>query len=108
MRKIVSVFFILSVLFSFSGSVFAQDVPKKEKETVVFNVKMHCGNCEKKIKDNIRFEKGVTKISTNLKENTVSIEFKTAQTSECKLASALEDLGYKPVQKEKKTSCCKH
>ena len=36
--------------------------------TVTTTPEMHCQNCEKKIKENIRFEAGVKKIETNLTE----------------------------------------
>ena len=37
--------------------------------------KMHCESCENKIKSNMRFEKGVKKVETNLKTQEVSITY---------------------------------
>ena len=40
----------------------------KDIRVVVFKVsQMHCENCEKKVKNNMRFEKGVKELSTELK-----------------------------------------
>lgn len=43
-------------------------VMAKDIRTAVFKVsQMHCENCEKKVKSNIKFEKGVKEFSTDLK-----------------------------------------
>ena len=48
----------------------------KDLRIVVFKVpQMYCENCERKVKDNIRFEKGVKDISTDLKEKTATMYF---------------------------------
>ena len=55
----------------------------KDIKTVVLttNPQMHCENCEKKIKENIRFEKGVKSIKTNLEDKTVTIKYDAEKTS---------------------------
>ena len=55
----------------------------KDIKTVVLttNPQMHCANCEKKIKDNIRFEKGIKSIKTNLDNKTVIIEYDADKTT---------------------------
>ena len=55
----------------------------KDVKTVVFTTspEMHCANCEKKIKDNIRFEKGIKSIDTNLEKKTVTIQYDADKTS---------------------------
>ena len=55
----------------------------KDIKTVVLttNPQMHCANCEKKIKDNIRFEKGIKSIKTNLDDKTVTIEYDADKTT---------------------------
>lgn len=49
----------------------------KDIKTVVLrtNPEMHCTGCEKKIKDYIRFEKGIKSIKTNLDDKTITIEY---------------------------------
>ena len=48
----------------------------KDIKTVVLTTvpQMHCENCEKRIKENIRFEKGVKKIVTDVEHQTVTIK----------------------------------
>ena len=53
----------------------------KDIRVVVFKVsQMHCENCEKKVKNNMRFEKGVKELSTELKNKTVSITYDAEKT----------------------------
>lgn len=66
------------------------------------NPEMHCENCEKKIKDNIRFEKGVKEIETNLDDKTVSIKFDADKVSVETLLAAFEKISYKATVVEVK------
>ena len=70
---------------------------------------MHCENCENKIKKNLRFESGVKKIETSIKEQTVTVTYDAAKTDVKKIQAAMKDIGYdtqvvsdKPKEKEKK------
>ncbi len=62
---------------------FASVCMAKDIKTVMLttNPEMHCNNCEKKIKENIRFEKGIKSIKTNLKDKTVTIEYDADKTT---------------------------
>ena len=73
-----------------------------EKATVVFTVQpeMHCQNCENKIKTNLRFEKGVSNITTDLKGKTITIVYDTRKTDPEKLTSAFAKIGYKATKVE--------
>ena len=69
---------------------------------------MHCQNCEKKIKENIRFEPDVRKIETSLEKQQVTITYNPAKTDVKKLTAAFAKIGYevkvvsdKPVEKDK-------
>ena len=66
------------------------------------NPEIHCENCEKKIKDNIRFEKGVKEIVTNLDDKTVSIKFDADKVSVETLLVAFEKISYKATVVEVK------
>ena len=47
----------------------------KDIRVVVFKVsQMHCEKCEKKVKDNMRFEKGLKDISTEVKTNVKKLQ----------------------------------
>lgn len=70
---------------------------------------MHCESCENKIKKNLRFESGVKKIETNLKEQTVTVTYDATKTDVKKIQAAMKEIGYdtqvvsdKPKEKEKK------
>ena len=68
------------------------------KELLVLAVtttpEMHCQNCEKKIKENIRFEAGVKKIETNLEKQLVAITYDPSKTDSKKLTQAFAKIGY--------------
>lgn len=76
---------------------FYASAEQPQKQTVVFTVepKMHCRNCENKIKTTLRFEKGVTDIATDVKTNTVTITYDSRKTDIEKLAAAFNQIGYK-------------
>ena len=68
----------LFIALAFASVCFAKDI-----KTVVLttNPEMHCTGCEKKIKENIRFEKGIKSIKTNLEDKTVTIEYDADKTT---------------------------
>ena len=87
MKRLSFIIFALS----FSAALFAKDI-----KTVVLKTQpeMHCENCEKKIKENIRFEKGIKSITTNLDDKTIWIKYDADKTDKAKLAAAIVKLGY--------------
>jgi len=64
---------VLFVTLAFATACFGKDI-----KTVVLKTQpeMHCTGCEKKIKDNIRFEKGIKSITTNLDNKNIIAGFK--------------------------------
>ena len=71
---------------------------------------MHCQSCEKKIKENIRFEPGVRKIETDLEKQRVAVTYNPAKTDVKKLTEAFAKIGYQvkvlsdqPEEKKVKT-----
>ena len=70
---------------------------------------MHCESCEKKIKGNIRVEKGVKNVETNIEKQEVTITYDPKKNNVEGLRSAMKKIGYdtkvvsdKQVKKEKK------
>lgn len=61
---------------------------------------MSCSNCENKIKKNIRFEKGIHQISTDLKGQVVTIEYDADKTDEGKIMKAFGKIRYKAIKLE--------
>ena len=68
----------------------------KDIKTVVVTTtpQMHCENCEAKIKGNLRFEKGVKDIETNIEAQTVTIKYDAEKTSEEKIIKGFEKFKY--------------
>ncbi len=75
----------------------------KDIKTVVVTTQpqMHCENCEKKIKGNLRFEKGVKKIVTSIPEQQVTITYDADKTSSETLIQCFEKFGYKASEVKK-------
>ena len=62
-------------------------VMAKDIRTAVFKVsQMHCENCERKVKDNIKFEKGVKEFSTDLKAGFKKFNYEAEFVKEAKQA----------------------
>ena len=68
----------------------------KDIQTVVVTTtpQMHCENCEKRIKNNLRFEKGVKKIETDIEKQTVTITYDADKTTVDDLLKGFEKFQY--------------
>lgn len=68
----------------------------KDIKTVVLTTspQMHCESCEKKIKGNLKFEKGVKQIDTNVAEQKVTVEYDADKTSADNIIAAFPKFGY--------------
>ncbi len=67
----------------------------KDYRTVVFKVaQMECENCERKVKNNMKFEKGMKEFSTDLKTKTVTIVYDADKTTVEKLQQAFGKFNY--------------
>lgn len=85
----------LCTLFVLSlTSVNATITEKHKKETVTFLVSMTCGSCQKRIENNIPYEKGVTDLKVDLPKKLVTIEYRTDKTSADKLKAAIKKMGF--------------
>jgi copper chaperone CopZ len=72
-------------------TAFAKDI---QTLVVTTDPQMHCSSCEVNIKKNLRFEKGVKNIVTNLDEQTVTITYDADKNNAEALIKALEKIGY--------------
>ena len=83
--------------------VVAMIAAAKDFKIIVFTTtpQMHCESCEAKIKGNIRFEKGVKEIKTDVEAQKVFITFDPKKTTEEKLQKAFEKFGYKAEKTDK-------
>lgn len=89
MKRIISI--TLSLLLSVS--LWAAS----KRQTVIFDVDIHCQGCITKIEKNIAFEKGVKDLVCDLEKKTVTVVFDPTKTSVEQLQSAFEKIG-KPAK----------
>ncbi|MBQ3698740.1 MAG: heavy-metal-associated domain-containing protein [Prevotella sp.] len=89
---------VLFVVLALATVCFGKDI-----RTVVLTTlpEMHCANCEKKIKENIRFEKGVKSIKTDLKTKTVIIEYDAAKTNVQDIIKGFKKIKYEASEVKK-------
>lgn len=87
---------IICVALLSIGTAFA----KGEKQTVVFDVDLHCQGCVNKIEKNIAFEKGVKDLLCDLQKKQVTVVFDNSKTSVEALQQAFKALG-KPAKVNK-------
>ena len=68
----------------------------KDIKTVIFttNPEMHCQSCENKIKGNLRFEKGIKSIKTDLKSKTVTIQYDADKTNVQNIINGFKKIKY--------------
>jgi len=95
MKKLVLLAFALFL------AVLVQAQTKKE---VVFTTEpeIHCESCVKKIKDNLRFEKGVKAINPDLNTKLVTVQYDSEKTDIDKLIKAFARIKYKATVVEPK------
>jgi len=82
---------VLLVALAMTAVCFGKDI-----KTVVLKTQpeMHCTGCEKKIKDNIRFEKGIKSITTNLDDKTITIEYDAEKTNVQNIIEGFKKIKY--------------
>ena len=87
--------FAMLVMLMVSAVTYAKDI-----KTVVFTTtpQMHCENCENKIKNNLRFEKGVKEITTSVDNQTVTVKYDADKTTPDKIQQGFKKFGYEARQ----------
>ena len=92
---------IVLLVFAVFLAVLANAQTKKE---VVFSTEpeIHCESCVNKIKNNIRFEKGVKAINPDLNTKLVTIQYDSEKTNVEKLQKAFKKIGYEATVVEQK------
>lgn len=76
------------------GGIFAA-----EKVTDVFTLDHQMSaHCEKKITENLRFEKGVKDLKVSLKENVITITYDPAKTGTEQILKAFKKIGFNAMQ----------
>ena len=90
-------FLALSILAVGCLSIYAKDL---KEYVVTTQPPMSCQNCENKIKGNLRFEKGVKKIETDLEHQRVTVTYDADKTNEANLEQAFGKINYKVTKIE--------
>ena len=92
---------VLFMALAFATACFGKDI-----KTVILTTQpeMHCTGCEKKIKDNIRFEKGIKSITTNLDNKTVTIEYDADKTNVENIIEGFKKINYEASEVKDVTS----
>lgn len=92
MKKFLS----LALATLFATSALADSKSESKIDTLVVTTKpvMHCANCEKKIKTNIRFVKGTKNIVTSVPNQTVTIIFDGSKSTYQDFETAFKKIGY--------------
>lgn len=84
-------FILLLICLLTISSLWAKDI---KTLVVTTTPAMHCASCENKIKGNLRFEKGVQSITTNVAEQTVTIVYDADKITAEELLKAFAKFGY--------------
>ena len=84
-------------MLAVAGNTFA----KTPADTLVVTTlpQMHCQNCEKKIKSNIRFVKGTKNIDTSVDEQKVTIVYDSKKADYDDFVAAFRKIGYEIKRK---------
>lgn len=97
--------FIATLLLGTATAIMAKDI-----KTTVFTTQpqMHCESCENKIKNNLRFEKGIKKIETNVEQQAVTITYDADKTTPEAIIAGFKKIGYDATTKNAcgEKTCC--
>ena len=92
MKNLLTAFMLM-----LAGNSFAQTAA--DTLVVTTQPQMHCQNCEKKIKSNIRFVKGTKKIETSVEDQKVTIVYDNKKAKYDDYVAAFKKIGYE-IQKK--------
>lgn len=84
--------FLILGMAIMSVSAFAKDI---KTYVVTTTPQMHCSGCENRIKNALKFEKGVKDIVTSVPNQTVTIKYDADKTSTAELDKAFNKIGFK-------------
>lgn len=78
----------------------------KDIKTVVLTPtpQMHCEGCENKVKNNLKFLKGIKSITTSVADQTITVEYDADKTSVSKIQESLKKAKYTTTVTGKKES----
>lgn len=83
-------------LVSFLGALVLVCGLNAETQKAIFTVNppLVCNNCEIKVKDNLRFEKGVKSVKPSYKKGNVEVTYDDSKTDVEKIKAGFKKIGY--------------
>lgn len=87
MKKVL----LFAACLALGAGAWAKDV---KTMVVTTTPQMHCSGCENKIKNGLKFEKGIKDIQTSVPNQTVSVKYDADKTTQEALVKAFEKMGY--------------
>lgn len=74
----------------------------KDIKTVVLTTtpQMHCSGCENRIKENLKYLKGIKGIETSVENQAVTIEYDADKTSVEKIKASLKKINFDATEKQ--------
>lgn len=91
LKKTISLIMTASLALTASAQ---QKVSTTDTLVVTTTPQMHCSNCEKRIKENIRFVKGTKKIETSVPNQAVTIIYDKRKANIDSYTKAFAKIGY--------------
>lgn len=88
---------LMAFMLMLAGNSFAQTAT--DTLVVTTQPQMHCQNCEKKIKSNIRFVKGTKRIDTSVDDQKVTIVYDGRKAKYNDYVEAFKKIGYEITKK---------
>lgn len=89
----------LLAVTTFSANAKPKEEAKQDTLVVSTTPKMHCENCENKIKKNIRFVKGTKKIETSVPNQSVTIVYDPTKANLEEYKKAFKKIGFEIKKK---------
>ena len=96
MKNLIRYFVVVLALFAGHVGATAQDAKSKEL-TAYFTSSMDCHECELKLTEWLKFEKGVRDLKVDFSSNTIKIVYKPTKNSPENLAKKIEKSGYDAI-----------
>ncbi len=84
MRRLITIFFLAVAL----------GAEAKDLHTLVVKATMHCENCTKRIRERVRFVRGVKSIKADWQTGLVTVVYDADKGEAVPIVKAIADLGY--------------
>lgn len=91
--------FTVALLALMTASMMAGNETKNDTLVVTTTPVMHCAKCENRIKQNVRFVKGVKKIETSVPNQTVTVVYDKKKATYEDFVAAFKKIGFEIKKK---------